>query len=212
MAGKARPYEQAVRIPLAIRVPAAIAGRRPAKVVSDPVANIDLAPTILRYAHASPCIGPTRCRVVDGRSLGSLIRRRASAWPDPRLLLVEKDRGDDGALPAENPYDEGDPNNPYEPNPYDPLPNGSACTFKGIWTPRLTYSVYTSVWDRDHRCVETRQIEVYNTRLDPYQLDALAPAAASSPRALLGGRSLDAELARLSACQGTAPTLPNPCD
>jgi N-acetylglucosamine-6-sulfatase len=75
--GKNRPYEESVRVPLAIRGPGIPAGSRPREMV----VNADLAPTILDATGAAPG------RVLDGRSLLPLIeepgRRRG------REILLE---------------------------------------------------------------------------------------------------------------------------
>jgi N-acetylglucosamine-6-sulfatase len=67
---KTYPYEESIRVPLIIRGPGIPAG----VVRSQPVANIDLAPTILDYAAANPGLR------LDGVSLHKLIA-------DPRLEL-----------------------------------------------------------------------------------------------------------------------------
>jgi N-acetylglucosamine-6-sulfatase len=73
--GKSRMYEEAIGVPLLIRGPGFPTGRR----VSEPVANIDLAPTILDLAGVDPPIEP------DGRSLVSSARGTAP----PRGVLLE---------------------------------------------------------------------------------------------------------------------------
>jgi arylsulfatase A-like enzyme len=61
--GKLFPYEEAASTPLMIRVPRRyLGGSHPVGRVSKSVANIDLAPTILRLAHAHPC----RSRALPG--------------------------------------------------------------------------------------------------------------------------------------------------
>jgi N-acetylglucosamine-6-sulfatase len=61
--GKGSAYEQSVRVPLVMRGPGIRRGR-----VEDVVANVDLAPTILAAAQATPG------RVLDGQSLLPLVR------------------------------------------------------------------------------------------------------------------------------------------
>jgi N-acetylglucosamine-6-sulfatase len=80
--GKVLPYEPAVKVPLLIRGPGIPAGRR----VSALVANIDLAPTIVAAAGATPG------RVMDGRSLNPFLTDGQTAWfsgNGPRHVLVE---------------------------------------------------------------------------------------------------------------------------
>lgn len=85
--GKEKPYEESMRVPLAIRAPAQGGATQPS--ISDaPVGMIDLAPTILDYAGAAPC---TRagCRTIDGMSLRPLLEGRSAKWSTDRGLLVE---------------------------------------------------------------------------------------------------------------------------
>jgi N-acetylglucosamine-6-sulfatase len=80
-AGKLLPYEPSIRVPLIMRGPEIPAGLR----VSQRVANIDLAPTIVDAAGATPG------RIMDGRSLLPVI-----AEPNVSLrrdLLVERGPG-----------------------------------------------------------------------------------------------------------------------
>ena len=79
--GKILPYEPAVKVPLLIRGPGVVAGRK----VAAAVANIDLAATIVEAGGAQPR------RVLDGLSLWPLLRGQAN-WSDailPRYLMVE---------------------------------------------------------------------------------------------------------------------------
>jgi N-acetylglucosamine-6-sulfatase len=64
--GKVLPYEEAIRVPLLMRGP----GVPQHKTVSDLVANVDWAPTILDAANASPGLR------MDGRSLFPLMAHR----------------------------------------------------------------------------------------------------------------------------------------
>jgi arylsulfatase A-like enzyme len=73
---KINVYEEAVRVPLAMRGPGVPAGRR----VPDPVANVDLAPTILDAAGAEAGLQ------MDGRSLLPLVRRPGRHMDRPILL------------------------------------------------------------------------------------------------------------------------------
>ncbi len=75
--GKDVPYEQALQVPLLMRGPGLPKGvtRR------DTVATVDLAPTFVALAHASPTVP------LDGRSLLPLARRsKATGWQD---LLIQ---------------------------------------------------------------------------------------------------------------------------
>lgn len=101
--GKVVPYEESLRVPLIIRGPGLPAGKR----VTTIAANIDLAPTILDIADATPGL------TVDGRSLlpiasdpGSFPRgivvetgpRQSGAWyaglRSPRWAYIEHSTGE----------------------------------------------------------------------------------------------------------------------
>ena len=78
--GKTLPYEESIRVPLLIRGP-----RIPGGVtVSDMVANVDLAPTILELARANARLPQ------DGRSLLPLVRRPGAE--SGRELVIESNR------------------------------------------------------------------------------------------------------------------------
>jgi arylsulfatase A-like enzyme len=81
--GKVFPYEEALRMPLVIKVPRQYrgdAGR--VDHTAKPVANIDIAPTIVDLAGASTS------RTMDGRSLLPIVKRK-SHWPRKRDVLTE---------------------------------------------------------------------------------------------------------------------------
>jgi N-acetylglucosamine-6-sulfatase len=81
--GKNLPYEPAIRVPLVLRGPGVPAGLR----LTQRVANVDLAPTIVDAANA------TAGRPLDGRSLLTLLA--APTTPLARDLLVERGPGED---------------------------------------------------------------------------------------------------------------------
>lgn len=83
-AEKVQPYEEALKVPLVIRGPAIPAGR----TIEAPVANVDLAPTILELAEAGEP-PPALARPIDGRSLASYTYGRGD--PD-RAILIESKR------------------------------------------------------------------------------------------------------------------------
>jgi arylsulfatase A-like enzyme len=88
-AGKVQPYEENLRLPLAISAPAAYRGGVPAAgEVSSPAANIDLAPTILELAGGQPCAAPRLCRVMDGISL--MPRLAGDPASPARSFMVER--------------------------------------------------------------------------------------------------------------------------
>ena len=79
--GKNKPYEEALDVPLVIRGPGIVAGR----TVAAPVANADLAPTLLDLAGVS--IAPELARPIDGVSLAPQL---AGAVPDAgRAIPIE---------------------------------------------------------------------------------------------------------------------------
>ena len=80
-AGKVWPYEPSTRIPLVMRGPGVPAGLRDPR----PVANIDIAATIVDAAEAQPQ------RVLDGRSLFDLMADPGVWWG--RDILIENGRG-----------------------------------------------------------------------------------------------------------------------
>jgi N-acetylglucosamine-6-sulfatase len=83
-AEKVQPYEEALLVPLVIRGPAIPAGER----ISDPVANVDLAPTILELAEVTP-VPSSLERPIDGTSLAPYTYGRG----DPgRTVLIESKR------------------------------------------------------------------------------------------------------------------------
>jgi N-acetylglucosamine-6-sulfatase len=84
--GKGFPYEEALSVPFVIRVPRAL-GASPS-VVDEVASNQDIAPTLLDYANAEPCMAPDDCREPDGHSLVPLLGG-AGRWPEGRGAMVE---------------------------------------------------------------------------------------------------------------------------
>ncbi len=91
--GKSVPYDESVRVPLAIRPPQ---GAEP-REVDAVAANIDLAPTLLDYAGTRPCSGEGECRVLDGRSLRPLIEGAQPGWAAERTILTESAKRTQGS-------------------------------------------------------------------------------------------------------------------
>jgi N-acetylglucosamine-6-sulfatase len=77
LVGKQLPYEESVRVPLVVTGPGIDAGRE----VDVPVANVDLAPTIVDAANATAGLEP------DGISLFPSLRRGGD--PERRSILLE---------------------------------------------------------------------------------------------------------------------------
>jgi arylsulfatase A-like enzyme len=86
-AGKRLPYREAVAVPTAALFGSDVVADPPDRVAT-PVANIDLAPTFLELAGATPCRTPVNCRRMDGRSLLPLLTGTGT-WPDDRGLRIE---------------------------------------------------------------------------------------------------------------------------
>jgi arylsulfatase A-like enzyme len=85
--GKALPYEEAIRVPLVIDLPASWG--RQLRRNGEQASNIDLAPTILELAGGCRQAGQTSCGELDGLSLLPLL---SPGTPEPlreRALLVE---------------------------------------------------------------------------------------------------------------------------
>jgi N-acetylglucosamine-6-sulfatase len=87
--GKNEPYEENLRLPLTVLVPPAYRnGAAQVPTIDAPVANIDVAPTLLELAGAEPCRNDRNCRVLDGRSLMPLLDGRGG-FPQKRGFIVE---------------------------------------------------------------------------------------------------------------------------
>ncbi len=93
--GKAYPYEPALNVPFAMRVPPRYTATKPPGSTRAVVSNQDIAPTLLDYANANgadaqPCAAPGDCRRIDGRALQPLLGGPGS-WPRDRGVLAEID-------------------------------------------------------------------------------------------------------------------------
>jgi len=143
--GKVFPYEEALHEPLVIRLPKRYRdGERRVEASAKPVANIDLAPTILDLAQGRACPPAGSCRTMDGRSLMPLLSR-SGRWPSHRSLLTE-----------------------YR----DPTPGHYAtCEFAGIRTKHGIYVEHYSVVNgTTGSCQPTLQVERYDLNDDPLEL------------------------------------------
>jgi N-acetylglucosamine-6-sulfatase len=94
--GKGDPYEEGIHVPMLMRVPSDVLGRRPASTVPEPVANIDLAPTMLDLAAARPCTAEDQCREPDGRSIVPLLKGESSSAARDRAVLLQVGPGCNG--------------------------------------------------------------------------------------------------------------------
>jgi len=178
--GKVLPYEEALRQPLAIRVPKRYRdGSSRVHAVQDAVGNIDLAPTILDLAKGKPCPASGACRTMDGRSLMPLLTDQGS-WPKQRPLLSEY--------------------RVFVPHHY------GTCKFAAIRTPTELYAEHYSVTDlKKNKCVDVQppEVERYDLKTDPFELDNLCYGGKLSacPPGQVQQR-LQADLRRLRHCAG----------
>lgn len=87
--GKPDPYEENINMPLTIAIPERFRDRAPLVPTSDaPVANIDLAPTLLELAGTGPCRTKRICRTMDGLSMMPIMDGEGG-FPDPRPIGLE---------------------------------------------------------------------------------------------------------------------------
>jgi N-acetylglucosamine-6-sulfatase len=140
--GKVLPYEEALRQPLVIDLPS---GYDEVDSVHAPVGNIDLAPTILDLAHASPCPPAGDCRTMDGRSLLPLVTG-SGHLPEDRGLLTEYYAAGSGRY--------------------------QTCQYDGIRTSSSIYVETHAVVDdpAGRTCRGTLQVERYDLKRDPFEL------------------------------------------
>jgi arylsulfatase A-like enzyme len=111
------PYDESLRIPLILRGPGVPAGR----TVRGQVSNVDLAPTLVDVARATPG------RRMDGISLMPTVRREGRA--PRRVLVIEAlERLFQGSFPGINEWD----------RPY-----------RGVRTDRYTYAVYSETGEQE---------------------------------------------------------------
>jgi N-acetylglucosamine-6-sulfatase len=182
---KIRPYEEALHVPLVIRAPSGVLGSATVPSVGELVANIDLAPTILDFAGAAPCIAPGHCRVMDGRSLVPLLRGEGG-WPADRGLGIEW-RTNDATFNT-----------------------SSSCEFHGIRTPGQLFVEHVSVPSGPNGlCVPADEREHYDLVADPFELQNLYPADPSTPQGLIEGL-LAARTTKLANCAGIEGRDPPP--
>jgi arylsulfatase A-like enzyme len=184
LVGKVDPYEADLHVPFIVRLPQRFLGPEGAPPdLGNLVANVDIAPTILGLAGAQPCNGAGSCRVLDGRSLLPAIQSDGANWPHDRAIPLELNTPNKGA---------------------PDLP----CAYQGVQTPDQVLVVYHSV-DFGNGCVRYDEIENYDLRSDPSELENLFPAPPGTAKARLQ-QSLRVEAAELSDCSGIAGRDPEP--
>jgi N-acetylglucosamine-6-sulfatase len=180
------PYEEGIHMPMLARFPASI-GAVPS--VDTMTANIDIAPTLLELAGATPCVGKqgAACRVLDGRSWLPLVRGENPDWAADRNIVIELDRRF------------GEASLSFRP-----------CFYQGLRTVQYSYIEFLSVpGDVDGLCRETLQTDFYDVDADPYQLENLFPTDAGTPERA-AYTQLSARLDELRDCAGIEGRDPPP--
>jgi arylsulfatase A-like enzyme len=170
LSAKGNFYEEAMRVPLVVRTPESVSGGEAPPRAAQLVANIDLAPTMLELARATPC-NEEACRVMDGRSLAPLLRGEAPAAMRNRGILAEK---------GEN-----------------------RCRFLGLRTPHYYYAEKLTR-DRRRAGCKVQELELYDLRRDPYQLESIIDR---NPRKDV---QLSRRLNALTTCSGVRGRDPEP--
>ncbi len=182
--GKIVPYEEALRQPMAIRLPPAVRAAKPVPNVTRAAANIDIAPTLLQLAGAAPCTTSGDCRTLDGRSLVPLLEGRSPRWSVGRSILVEF----------------SDPQIDYT----------GVCSYVGVHQVKRTYVHYTSAVLRgQNSCQSIDETETYDLANDPFQLLNLFPGSPGS-REATEQTSLERKLSALGHCAGIRGRDPSP--
>lgn len=181
---KQSPYEEPLRVPLAMRLPGNMSGPDNPRSSDATVANIDLAPTILELANAQPCLR-TRCRTLDGRSLLGEATGESGTIPADRAISLElQSQG----IPLK----------------------GLTCVYRGIRTSNEVYVEHTGARESlDEPCEPYTATEHYDIAADPAELDNLFPAPPFSPLARRQ-QDLSARVSRLEHCAGIAGRDPLP--
>jgi N-acetylglucosamine-6-sulfatase len=146
--GKGVPYEENLRVPLLMRPPASLhPSLAPGSTVAAPVANIDIAPTLLALAGTRPCMRG-HCRTMDGRSLLPLLRGAAPAWTADRAIGIEF------AIDGEK--------------------RSLSCAWHGMRTVDRVFVQHYLIPDASGTCVPGDEREMYDLESDPFELENLA--------------------------------------
>ncbi len=176
-AAKNRPYEEALRVPLMISGPGVAGGL----VSDDPVANIDLAPTLLELTGVQ--VPAESARTIDGTSLAAQLGGGA---PVPgRAILIE---GRDNVRRSHRAY--------------------KARSYVGVRTKRYAYIEHrratagslNEAIDLPIGAGRTTDSELYDLARDPFQLESRHRDPSYAPLR----RRLSALLAELEACSGSS--------
>jgi N-acetylglucosamine-6-sulfatase len=183
---KFRVYEEAIRVPLVMRVPQSLLGGAPVPDVARQVTNADITATLLELAGARPCSSKGDCRVLDGRSLTGLMTGQDAGFPQDRGIVIEfKEEGVPSELTA-------------------------SCVFTALRTTTQLYVEHSSVpAEGGTQCKPADEVEHYDLANDPFELDNLFPAPQGSPRAQTQ-QALADRLVELRRCAGIAGRDPEP--
>lgn len=141
-------YEEHIRVPFVVRPPKSFPRkfRRGARLKA-PVANVDIAPTILHLAGAKPCAKGS-CRRLDGRSLVPLLKGRKPKWSKRRGILTSFD---------------------INARVYK-----RSCSWVGLRTRKVSVIEHRSLpVPGTKRCRPTSSYERYDLKRDPHQLQNL---------------------------------------
>ncbi len=150
---KVAPYQESVRVPLAVRGP----GVRKGATANRIVGNLDIAPTFSDIADAPHT-------EVDGRSFLGLLRHAVPVWEWRKRMLIER---------------------------VQIQPDGNIVpSYRGFVTEGATYVRYEDGFE-----------ELYNRRVDPYELNNLSSPEQVSPRDTSTWRI---HLTALRDCKGVA--------
>ncbi len=177
-AKKEYPYQENLKMPLLVRLPAGVGPRKPVERVDELTGNVDLAPTILELAEAQPCKPNGSCRLIDGRSLMPLLDPgHGRDWPRDRTLPIEL---------LQTPKSEQRRVRP--------------CAFEGVRAEGWLYVRYTSVALIGGHCEPPKgpATELYDLKRDPDELENLAGTAAARKTE----RSLRRKQQQLRDCAG----------
>ena len=177
--GKTVAYEEALRVPLAMRAGESALDGPVTDTVAEPAAQIDFAPTFLELAHAQPCRTVGDCRRMDGRSLSRILGGTDPDWPEDRGILAEA-RG-----MAELPRDA---------RTLRAL--GGACGFAAVRTRDELFSVRGG--DRVEGQCQDGPEEYYDLSADPFELENSVARAVYSQSV----DELRARLSDLRRCSG----------
>jgi arylsulfatase A-like enzyme len=172
---KMAPYEESLRVPLVVAGPGIRQGTEERMAL-----NIDLAPTFLELAGA-PIPDD-----MDGRTLGPLLRQEPTTWRSD-FFAQYLSGGSANGVGAETP-----PSHAYL----------VAATEIPSWRAVRNEQYILIEWNEDTDTMTRREYELYDLRLDPYQLrNVLATPAGQLQYAMLF-QQLKNRMEELARCQG----------